>query len=78
MYQYDYSKLRGKIRECFQTQSDFAQKVGISETSLSYKLNNKTLFDQDEIMTIIGILNLEAKDVIEIFFTEQVDKISTK
>lgn len=49
MKQYDYSKLKGKIKECFATQWDFAQKLGISDTSLSYKLNNKTVFDQDKI-----------------------------
>jgi len=78
MKQYDYSKLKGKIKECFATQSDFAQKLGISDTSLSYKLNNKTVFDQDQIQNAIEIFNLTPQETIDYFFTTEVDKISTK
>ena len=77
MKQYDYSKLKGKIRECFSTQSEFAQKLKISDTSLSYKLNNKTVFDQDEIQESIEIFNLTPKETMDYFFTLQVDKKST-
>jgi len=77
MKQYDYSKLKGRIKECFPTQSDFAQKLGISDTSLSYKLNNKTAFDQDEIQDSINIFNLTPKETMDYFFTLLVDKIST-
>lgn len=75
---YDYSKLKGRIRECFVTQSEFAQKLKISDTSLSNKLNNKTVFDQDEIQESIKIFNLSPMETIEYFFTKKVDKISTK
>lgn len=78
MKEYDYNKLKGKIRECFPTQSDFAQKLGISDASLSNKLNNKTVFDQDEIQESIDIFNLSAIETIEYFFTLKVDKMSTK
>lgn len=78
MKKYDYSKLKGKIRECFPTQSEFAQKLGISDTSLSNKLNNKTVFDQDEIEESINIFNLNSGETIEYFFTLLVDKKSTK
>lgn len=77
MKRYDYSKLKGRIKECFSTQSEFAQKLGISETSLSYKLNNKTVFDQDQIQDSIQIFNLTPKETIDYFFTLEVDKIST-
>ena len=77
MKQYEYSKLKGRIKECFSTQSEFAQKLGISDTSLSYKLNNKTVFDQDEIEECINIFDLTPKETMDYFFTLQVDKIST-
>ena len=77
MKYYDYSKLKGRIKECFSTQSEFAQKLGISETSLSYKLNNKTVFDQNEISDVIDIFNLTPKEAMDYFFTIEVDKIST-
>ena len=78
MQEYDYSKLKGRIRECFLTQSDFAQRLEISDTSLSNKLNNKTYFDQDEIQKSIMIFNLTPLETFEYFFTLKVDKISTK
>lgn len=77
MKQYDYNKLKGKIKECFSTQSEFAQKIGISDTSLSYKLNNKTVFDQDQIQNAIAVLNLTPQETIDYFFTTEVDKKST-
>lgn len=78
MKEYDYSKLKGRIKECFSTQYEFAQKLGISETSLSYKLNNKTVFDQDQIQDSIQIFNLTPQETMDYFFTLKVDKTSTK
>lgn len=77
MQEYDYSKLKGRIRECFSTQSDFAQKLEISDTSLSNKLTNKTFFNQDEIQKSIDIFNLNPVETIDYFFTLKVDKKST-
>lgn len=77
MQEYDYSKLKGKIRECFSTQSDFAQMLEISDTSLSNKLTNKTFFNQDEIQKSIDIFKLNPVETIEYFFTIKVDKKST-
>lgn len=39
---FDYSKLKGKIKEVFGTQSAFAKAMGLSGVSLSSKLNNIT------------------------------------
>lgn len=78
MKRYDYSKLKGRIKECFSTQSEFAQKLGISNTSLSYKLNNKTVFDQDQIQDSIQIFNLTPKETLDYFFTLEVEEKSTK
>ena len=77
MQEYDYSKLKGRIRECFSTQSEFAQELGISDTTLSNKLNNKTVFDQDEIKKSISVFKLNPMEAIEYFFTLKVDKKST-
>lgn len=78
MQEYDYSKLKGRIRECFTTQSEFAQALEISDTSLSNKLTNKTLFNQDEIQKAIDIFKLNPVETMEYFFTNKVDKKSTK
>ena len=39
---FDYSKLKGRIREVCGTYSVFAEKLGCSLNTLSSKLNNKT------------------------------------
>ena len=41
---YDYRKLRGRIKEKFGTQSEFSKKLGLSEVSVSNKLNNMSFF----------------------------------
>ncbi|MCI8621110.1 MAG: DUF739 family protein [Clostridia bacterium] len=78
MKRYNYEKLKSKIKEKFQSQSDFAQKLNISYASLNNKLNQKTPFEQDEIMRSIEIFRLEPFEVMEYFFTEEVEKTSTK
>ena len=45
---FDYSKLRGKIKEVFGTQDKFAKALGISGATLSLKLNNISEFTQQE------------------------------
>lgn len=47
---YNYSKLRGRLRELGLTQLEFAKKIGISECSLNLALNNKRGFRQGEIL----------------------------
>lgn len=75
---YDYMKLRGKIREKFGTQAKFADKLGISEVSLSAKLNNIVQWTQEEIESSVDLLGIPWKELPEYFFTRKVEKISTK
>lgn len=65
---YDYSKLRGLIREKFGTIANFADCVGISTTTLSKKLNNITTFTQPEIEKSIKLLDIPKNEVTNIFF----------
>ena len=53
---WDYSKLRGKIREVCGTQDAFASELGIGRVSLSQRLNNQLEFSQDEIFKCCDIL----------------------
>jgi transcriptional regulator with XRE-family HTH domain len=55
---WDYSKLRGKIKEKYGTQEAFASAIGISATSLSLKLNNEREFTQAEMNASIEALEL--------------------
>lgn len=64
---YDYSKLCGKIREKFGTQGAFANALGISSSTLSYKLNNKVQWSQEEMWKAVELLG-EAKSKIPAYF----------
>lgn len=66
---YDYSNLNGKIVEVCGTQAAFAEKMGLSERTISMKLNNKVAFKQPEIQKAISILGLTALDIQTYFFT---------
>ena len=48
-YEFDYSKLKGRITEKFGTQSNFAKAVKRTDTYVSMVLNGKTYLDQTEI-----------------------------
>lgn len=69
---YDYSKLRGKIKEKGMTQEDLSKQLKISESTLSLKLNNQAIFGQDELDKLIEILNIPAREIKEYFFKEKV------
>jgi len=65
---YDYSKLRGRIREVFHTETRFARELGISKVSLSGKLNGRQNFTLNEISKMSQIFNLKEKEMFEYFF----------
>lgn len=64
---FEYSKLRGKIKEVFNTQEAFAEAMETSTTSISAKLNNKTPWSQKEIDKASEVLSIP-KDKIPIYF----------
>lgn len=69
---YDYSKLSGKIVEKFGTQYNFSKALGLSERTVSLKLNNHISWKSDEIVKIIGMLDLRTNDIPEYFFKRKV------
>ncbi len=69
---WNYSKLRGKIKEVCGTQDSFAEKLGIGRVSLSQRLNNQLEFTQEEIFMSCEILDISLRDVEEYFFTREV------
>lgn len=73
---YDYSKLKGRIKEYFETQENFANSLELSATSINNKLNEKRNenFTQDEIFYSIQRLNIQPNELIDIFFKEKVEK----
>lgn len=74
--QYNYDKLKGRIKEIFDTQENFANAINISSASVNYKLNNKKNFTQNEIFNSIKVLKLKEENIQEYFFTRKVEKNS--
>jgi transcriptional antiterminator len=69
---YDYKKLSGKIVEKCETQANFAEQMGLSERTVSLKLNNKISWKQTEIQKAMKILGLSDEDIQSYFFTMKV------
>ena len=65
---YDYSKLYGIIAEKCGTQVVFAQKMELSERSVSLKLNGKIGWKQAEIAKACAILDISAENIPSYFF----------
>ncbi len=72
---YDYRKLRGRIKEIYGTQERFGKAMGLSEPGLSQRLNNITKFTQDEIYNACVLLSISTEDLCAYFFTRKVQKI---
>ena len=77
MEPYDYRKLKGKIKEKFGTQSAFAKVIGLSDVSVSNKLNNNVDWGQEEIERSVTVLEIPYSDIHSYFFTHKVENIST-
>lgn len=69
---WDYSKLRGKIKEKCGTQDVFAKKIGIGRVSLSQRLNNQSEFSQEEIFSACQVLDISKENIPIYFFTPMV------
>lgn len=69
---FDYSKLLGKIKECGFTQETLAKHIGIAESSMCLKLNNKAYFRQPEVSLICEALKIETGEIGVYFFTTKV------
>lgn len=69
---YDYSKLLGKITEQFGTQYNFAIAMGLSERSISLKLNGKTSWRDSDIEKAMSVLHADVRDIPDYFFRKKV------
>lgn len=65
---YNYSRLLGRIVEKVGTQSNFAERIGLSERSVSLKLNGRRGWKQSEIAEACKILEIRADDIPIYFF----------
>lgn len=71
---YDYSKLLGKIVEKCGTQLIFSERMGLSERTISLKLNRKFPWKDTEIVKAAEILEIPSNEIVEYFFKIKVHK----
>ena len=72
MSEVDYSKLRGRIREKYGTESAFAEAMEMRATQLSLILNGKALWQQPDIKKACLLLDIGGDDIGLYFFAEKV------
>lgn len=66
---YNYAKLLGRIVEVVGTQGKFANRMGLSERTISRKLNGKVGWKQAEILKACNVLSIKEEDIPDYFFT---------
>lgn len=71
---FDYSKLLGKMKERGFTQETLAKHIGMANSSMSLKLNNKAYFRFLEIVSICDALGIAVDKIGRYFFTRKVRK----
>lgn len=69
----DTNSLKSAIAKKGYTQSEVAQKIGISTQSLNYKLLNKTEFKVDEAYRLCNVLDIPKETMGDIFFAQKLD-----
>lgn len=73
--EYDFDKVRGRIREKLGSEAKFAEKLGISTASLSSKFNNRSDFSSSEISraTDEDVLDIAVEEIGEYFFKKKLE-----
>lgn len=65
---YEYNKLKGRIKELYKTQGEFAKTIGISTVGLSKKLNCEVGFSQKDIVLWCKLLHIPTSQIDKYFF----------
>lgn len=71
---FNYSKLKGKIVEVYDTLDAFSKTIEMDRATLSSKLNNKTYFTQPQMLEMCDRLNIPINEIPVYFFTVTVEK----
>lgn len=66
--QFDYSALEGRIKEKFGNQYAFAYAMGLSERTISLKLNNKVGWRDREMEMACKLLDIDLSEIPKYFF----------
>lgn len=72
---FDYSELRGLIRQYFGTNEKYAEAIGISEVALYDRLAGRVDFKQKEMLLSKKFFQLDADGLLRVFYTLKSKKI---
>ena len=73
-FRFDYSKLVERIKERCGKQAVFAAAMGLSERSVSLKLNNLRCWTQQEMFRACKVLMFPSTEIPDYFFAREVQK----
>ena len=74
---YDYRKLRGRIREVFGTEGEYAKQINRSQNYLTNVFNGKSYFSQRDITVGADALSIAESDIGCYFFAKMVHENET-
>ena len=72
--EFDYRMLRGRIREKYGTEEDFAREMRMSAASLRQKFRNEGDFTMGQMLKAAQLLGIDAVSIPKYFFVERVQK----
>lgn len=67
--QYEYRKLKGRIKEVFGTQAEFAEALGTSRNTVSSKLKGRIEFSQSDVERWAKLLDIDRAEYGLFFYT---------
>ena len=72
----DYRKLKGKIKEVYDTQEAFADAMGINYTSINQRLNGSVQWKTSDIVKACDKLGIPLSEAHLYFFTLKIEENS--
>jgi len=66
---YNYDELKKRILNKYVKLTNFSNDLGISQPTLSKRLNNKSDFSFNEIVRTVELLEIDVNDIHDCFFT---------
>lgn len=70
-YNFDYSKLRGRIKEKIGTEGKFAIAIGRTQNYLTSVWNGNSFLSQKDVVNSCGVLDIDYDDIGVYFFCEK-------
>jgi transcriptional regulator with XRE-family HTH domain len=74
MTNFNHNKLKGRLVEYGYGRKDLAELLGVSQSTISQKLNSVRDFSTSEMLCIMEWLDIPKEEIVDYFFTPKVEK----